>query len=112
MSIQYKSAVKSLFCVAAAITAIAANTTFAEPSGNFPSITVKFADLDLTTDVGVHRLYKRISAAAEQVCPSGGRDLQFLAAARKCKAETIERTVQLLGNSRLATVHAEHVHQS
>lgn len=104
----YKPALLSL---AIAITAVAANTSLAGSIGDFPSVTVKYADLDLGTDVGVRRLYKRISAAAEQVCPAGGRDLQFIASSRKCRAEAIERAVQSLHNSQLAAVHAEHMHQ-
>jgi UrcA family protein len=102
-----------IISIAIALTAIVANTAVAEsPNRDFPAVTVKYADLDITTDTGARRLYKRISAAAEQVCPAAGRDLQSLVSAQRCKAEAIEHAVHSIGNSQLAAVHAERVHQS
>jgi UrcA family protein len=56
-----------------------------EPSDP-PSITVKFADLNLQTPAGVEALYKRIHSAATQVCDSGDRNLSILTSDRKCAA--------------------------
>ena|SRR5271165_2317213 len=60
----------ALFCVlgTAAITALTL------PAGaddlNLPSKTVKFDDLNITTAAGARVLYRRIQAAAVEVCPA------------------------------------------
>ncbi len=68
---------------------------------------VRYGDLDLATEAGTARLYQRISAAAERVCPSAdARDLKRAQVARSCQAEAIERAVASVGNARLASLQA------
>ena len=75
-----------------------------EPSG--PSITVKFADLNLQTPAGVEALYKRIHSAAQQVCDSGGdRNLTILSFDRKCAASAESAAVKQVHNQALSAYY-------
>jgi UrcA family protein len=49
---------------ATGLTALAAD----QPVNEWPSVTVKFADLDLNTDVGRRELLDRLNKAARRVC--------------------------------------------
>ena len=51
--------------------------------------TVKFADLDLTTQVGVEALYDRIHAAARRVCVQPGSLVPGSTCMRKAEGEAI-----------------------
>jgi len=78
-----------------------------------PSVVVKYGDLDLTTDVGVHRLYKRIIGAAERVCPENFTlDLQLIELVRTCRADAIAHAVQSINNQQLAVIHAQSLRHS
>jgi UrcA family protein len=89
---------------------VTATSFAAPPSGNPPSVTVRYSDLDLSTAAGATVLYHRISAAARQVCPdSYTRDLGMLAASQRCQADAIAQAVRELNNPQLAVVHAAHV---
>jgi UrcA family protein len=50
--------------ISSSLTSVAA----AAESGDTPQVTVRFADLDISTSQGSVRLYRRIHAAAEDVC--------------------------------------------
>src|SRR5579862_9346448 len=55
-----------------------------------PQVTVPYGDLNLTTDAGTIALYRRIAAAAREVCPDKySRDLSVVAASHACRAEAI-----------------------
>jgi UrcA family protein len=72
-----------------------------------PSITVKYADLNLATDVGAHELYSRIAIAARAVCPDANiRDLGAFSSSKMCQSEAIARAVQDVRNPRLAAVYS------
>ena len=86
---------------------IAAGTASAGAAADVPSATVRYADLNLSTDAGAHTLYRRIAAAAREVCPDGdSRDLSRAAHARACQQEAIERAVRSVGSEHLAAAHA------
>jgi UrcA family protein len=53
------------------------------------SETVKFADLDLSTQVGVEALYDRIHAAARRVCVQPGSLVSGSTCMRKAEGEAI-----------------------
>jgi UrcA family protein len=74
-----------------------------EPSDP-PSITVKFADLNLRTPAGVEALYKRIHSAATQVCDSGG-DLSILTYDRKCAAAAETQAIEKVHNAALSAFY-------
>jgi UrcA family protein len=80
-----------------------------EPS-DLPSITVKFADLNLQTPAGVEALYKRIHSAATQVCDSGGdRNLSILTYDRKCAAATETQAIEKVHNAALSAFYQRKV---
>jgi UrcA family protein len=81
----------------------------AEPTDP-PSITVKFADLNLQTPVGIEALYRRIHSAATQVCDSGGdRNLLILTFDRKCAATTETQAVEKVHNAALSAFYQRKV---
>jgi UrcA family protein len=71
-----------------------------------PSVVVKYSDQSLATDEGVHALYRRITHAAEQVCPDATRDLSRQVRVSQCRDQAIARAIRQIGNSRLAALHA------
>jgi UrcA family protein len=80
----------------------------AEPSDP-PSITVKFADLNLQTQAGVEALYKRIHGAATQVCDSGDRNLFILTYERKCAAAAETQAIEEVHNAALSAFYEKKV---
>lgn len=79
-------------------------------SEDVPSVTVRYADLDLGSAAGVNTLYHRISNAAKAVCPNPDiRDLNALTAAEHCQDQAIARAVQQVNNPKLAVVHAARI---
>jgi UrcA family protein len=78
----------------------------AGPEEVVPSITIRYDDLDLATEQGTHGLYRRIVEAARKVCEPHDADALGRLAVRYCRQQTISRAVQLVGNPRLAALHA------
>jgi UrcA family protein len=71
------------------------------------SVVVKYSEQSLATDDGVYALYRRITAAANRVCPDAGtRDLGLKAKIEQCRNESIARAIRQIDNSRLAALHA------
>jgi UrcA family protein len=71
------------------------------------SIVVKYSEQSLATDDGVSALYRRITAAAKQVCPDAGtRDWGLQAQVDRCRNDAIARAIRQIDNSRLAALHA------
>ena len=104
---------------AAALLALAASfgalssASAATPDNSGPSVTVRYADLNLSTDAGSRALYHRIAHAAKLVCPTDDiRDLSRLFIARACQEAAIERAVLLVNNPQLAAAHAAAVRHS
>jgi UrcA family protein len=106
------TAFRRSLAVAGAFAALAVTTTsFAAAFGDeAPSVTVRYADLNLDTSDGVNALYRRISSAARQVCPDEhSRDLGVVAASARCQANAVAEAVRELNNPKLAVMHAAHV---
>jgi UrcA family protein len=79
----------------------------AAPLDDVPTVVVRYGDLDLSTQEGVQTLYKRISSAARQVCPSADpRSLRRFDDGRACRAAAIARAVSDVHSSQLAALHA------
>jgi UrcA family protein len=98
--------------VAGAFAALTVVTTSfaAAPSSDAPRMSVRYDDLNLATRAGADTLYRRISAAARQVCPDvHSRDLAVVAAGERCQANAVSQAVRELNNPQLALVHAAHV---
>jgi UrcA family protein len=84
----------------------------ATPEGNAPMTTVRYGDLNLSTDAGAKALYSRISMAARQVCPGvDSRELSQAAAARACQRAAIERAVHSVNSPHLAAAYAAATHR-
>jgi len=73
-----------------------AGTSYAASPAAAPSVSVRYGDLDLSTDQGVNKLYARVAAAARHVCADGLdiRDLAAYAAERACETHAIDSAVQ------------------
>jgi UrcA family protein len=79
----------------------------ATAANDVPSLVVHYSAETLATDDGVQLLYRRIIGAAKQVCPDESvRDLGASARVKQCRAQAVARAIQLIGNSRLAALHA------
>jgi len=78
-----------------------------------PAVRVSYAGLDLTSEQGAKVLYERISAAADQVCPSADlRNLRAYYESRVCRKEAIARAIQEVGNPKLAAILTQHASRS
>lgn len=96
--------------VALAGLVVAGTATAAAPvtvtKGGTLTTTVRYADLDLTTDEGVKALYRRLRAAAERVCrPLDSPVLSSRRPWRECYDTAMTNAVTGIDNERLATLH-------
>ena len=99
----------TLVCaVAASVPAICA----AADSSDVPSVVVKFADLNLSNPEGVAVLYRRINAAARDVCKSydihSGSD-RLAGSADPCVRKALQDAVNKVGHPALSAMYnAKH----
>jgi UrcA family protein len=83
----------------------------ATPVSDVPSITVRYGDLDLSTDQGTRILYRRLTGAANLVCPNAdNRDLNGATQAAQCRATAISAAVKKINNAHLAEIASGHTH--
>ncbi len=93
----------------AAFAAAAGATDRPATVGDAPSMTVRYADLNLQSPEGVATLYRRLAAAADQVCPTRyTRDLHAQALSQQCQHAAIERAVRTIDSPMLAHVASDH----
>jgi UrcA family protein len=96
------------FTVLAACAAIGAVGTVHAAGVDAPTRTVRYSDLNLSTEQGALVLYERIVAAASRVCAGGNMlDLDAMATTRVCREEAIARAVRDVNRPTLASVYAE-----
>jgi UrcA family protein len=96
---------KLVFAVAGVVAAVASFA--ATPAADGLSVSVRYDDLNLSTTKGVNTLYRRISAAAREVCPDiYSRDLHVVLAAQHCQSAAIAKAVSEVNNPSLAMLHA------
>ncbi len=70
-----------------------------------PSVVVKFDDLDLGSSKGAQTLYRRITSAAEQVCPyADHRDLSLRSTIKSCQQAALDRAMHRLSPQQLAAL--------
>jgi UrcA family protein len=72
------------------------------------SIKVRFGDLDLSTTTGAQTLYRRIAAAASEVCGYEGRGLTEVAVWNSCYRGAIADAVTKVNSPLLTAVHTGH----
>ena len=71
---------------------------------------VRYDDLDLSTNAGARTLYQRIVTAARRVCPDDqSRSPKLARAVRQCRAAVINEAVSEIGSPQLAAVRAAHL---
>jgi len=80
----------------------------ASVDGDGLSVVVKYSEQSLATDEGVLALYRRITYAAQRVCPDTSRDLARQVKVEQCRNEAVARAIRQVDNSRLAALHAAH----
>jgi UrcA family protein len=92
--------IQTIFCTAlcCAFTALA-HVSLVIPAGaadlDVRTKAVPFGDLDLSSAAGVKVLYRRIQAAAEEVCkPAMSGDLGQITAARACRERAVDAAVR------------------
>jgi len=89
----------------AVLTACTALATGAR-AGDVPQVHVRYADLNIDTDAGADVLYRRIRAAANQVCAiPDNRDLAALAGTRVCVNRAIGEAVAMVESPTLTKVY-------
>lgn len=89
----------------AALIAGAGLASAATPDTDVLTTTVRYSDLDLGTDSGMHTLYQRLHAAAARVCPEpASRDLAAFSATQTCRTQAVARAAQSISASRLVEV--------
>jgi len=82
----------------------------AAPARDVPQVVVSYGDLDLSSSDGVRELYRRIAAAAGEVCPyADARELGQVAVNRACRNAAISRAVRQVNSPQLVALRAEHV---
>ena len=101
------------FAIAMVALAVTASLTAqADPPTRTPAppirMTVRYSDLDLSTEAGIRALYNRIQAAAERGCfwaasDRNGIDHEQIYAA--CYGEAVANAVRQLNYPRLAALH-------
>jgi UrcA family protein len=78
----------------------------AERTDNVPTRMVQYADLDLTQDQDVAKLYSRIKHAAAQVCePMTIRALDLVSHSRRCTQQAIARAIADVNSPRLGNLY-------
>jgi len=92
----------------AALTAVAQ----AAPPADVPSAVVKYDPARAATEQGASELYRRIAAAAAQVCPAvSSFGLVLNAQVRQCRQDAIERAVGEIHERHLVEIAAKYAHR-
>jgi UrcA family protein len=86
-------------------TASVATAVAATPEDDAPSLVVKYDPVSLLSDSGAHAVYRKIVAAAEQVCPQNPGSFLLTQSFRECRAQAVARAVMKIDNPRLAAIH-------
>ena len=89
-----------------ATSSFAVNARSAERAAEIPSVTVRYADLNLNTADGVEALYARLRTAAREVCNVGERrPLNEAIAAKTCYRQVLAAAVDNVKSLTLSALH-------
>lgn len=104
----HKQLAVALLAATTIIPAIA-TARVADQNADSSSITVSYADLNITTNEGVAVLYRRLQSASRQVCGSysGRTSVQEATMIRRCFDEALTNAVASTGSTKLAAMHTE-----
>ncbi|HEX4151096.1 MAG TPA: UrcA family protein [Steroidobacteraceae bacterium] len=94
-----------ILCGIVSATAMGAASA-ATPDNDAPAVIVKYRPDSVQTDAGARILYRRIVAAAEQVCPLSAGRIMVTGEVRHCRDQAIARAVLQVNDPRLAAIHA------
>ena len=72
------------------------------------SVEVSFRDLDLSTASGASKLYRRIQAAARNVCQYEPTSAKAQSIWKYCVRPTVDAAVAKVNNPRLTALHSGH----
>lgn len=76
-------------------------------AGDPPSVVLKYSAANVATEQGARELYRRIAAAADEVCPvEFGHNPALAALARQCRLEAIAHAVGSVPERRLVDIAA------
>jgi len=79
-----------------------------DPETTPPAVHVRYGDLNLATSAGVQTLYRRIAAAAREVCPRAEpAEMDRYRASRACQQQAIERAVHDVHDPHLAALQEQ-----
>ena len=85
---------------------LAVNARSVERAAGIPSVTVRYADLNLNTAAGVEALYARLRAAARGVCNVGERrPLNEAIGAKTCYRQVLAAAVDEVKSLTLSALH-------
>ncbi len=101
--------------VTAILVAISAGFATVAAAGDLTGVrseTVQFGDLNLSSPQGAATLYRRIAAAARDVCDRGHFDLASLQATRACVDKAIADAVTKIGHPELVAVYNAKTHRA
>jgi UrcA family protein len=105
---QFSRASATLTALAACLIA---GTAHAASPAAAPTVTVRYGDLNLSSEQGANALYARVAYAARQVCGRSGldaRDLAAFAAERACESQAISQAVHDVHAPLVAASFAAH----
>ena len=97
----------ALLCGLLSVPAVATTGFWMEESKN-NAITVPLADLNLSDEVGVVRLYQRLKTAARQVCGSQDYRISGLQQSRlnkQCYSQALDSAVNEIDSDLLREIH-------
>jgi UrcA family protein len=95
---------------AASLTAFSPGAALAGPPRELRSVTVSYADLDLSKQAGVAALYRRIEAAANRVCGSKpAHDVKQIYAQVNCVHNAVANAVADVDVRQLAALHEQQL---
>lgn len=90
----------------AIVCVMTAGPVIAAPADEVPSVTVSYADLDLSTPFGAQTLYQRIKRAASKVCaPLASKQLARAMLWRDCYEQAVANAVTTINRPTLTALH-------
>ncbi len=97
----------------AVVLGVAFSTPVISTAGTMPlekdvnSITVSFADLNLSNDSGVETLYQRLKAGARRSCGTvSARQLNLFRLTKECVKNALAEAVDSIDNEKLDQLHS------
>src|SRR5262245_16198362 len=107
MSISIQDRAKWLAPLAALWLGLASTSTFASPTDEPRSITVHYAELDLSKPAGAQVLYSRIKKAAYIVCNGRGTLVERQRFYPACYRDAVTRAVTAINSPLLSALHGK-----